>query len=317
MKKLNEISIGFFGTPNFSLNFLKDLYENHVNISFVVSQPPRRSGRGKALNSSPVHKWARQNNIKVLTPKDSNNESFLNTISENKVDFNIVVAYGKILNKELISLPRFLSLNVHASLLPRWRGAAPIQRAILSNDQKTGVCIMRVDEKLDSGPIILEKQIKIDQSDNFGSIYDKISNYGKSILKEAMIRIVNDDYKLKYQNEKFACYADKINKSECKIEWSNNALEINSKIRAFSPFPGAWTTFRNTDLRIKILEASVIDKNKIEKNKNYKVGQITENFTVKCANDFLKIKTLQKEGKKPISAKEFLNGNKIEDFSFS
>tara|TARA_B100000963_G_C22566868_1_gene644149 strand:- start:150 stop:1100 length:951 start_codon:yes stop_codon:yes gene_type:complete len=316
MKKLNEIRIGFFGTPDFSLNFLRDLFDNDVKVQFVVSQPPRNSGRGKPLKSSPVHEWAKRNNIKVFTPTNVNDKKFMEKILDNKIDLNIVVAYGKILNEKLINLPRSLSINVHASLLPRWRGAAPIQRAILSNDKKTGVCIMKVDKKLDAGPVISEHEIKINESDNFKSVHDKIIRHGKILLRKAIINIANNDIKLKYQNDKFASYARKIDKSELKIQWNNDAKEINSKIRAFSPKPGAWTKFKNSDARIKILEASVVENLNTDCRK-LNIGQITNDFKVRCAKDFLEIKILQKEGKRPISATDFLNGNKVQDLSFS
>ena len=316
MKKLHEISIGFFGTPNFSLCFLRDLFEHGVKIQFVVSQPPKHSGRGKKLKPSAVHEWAEQKNLKVFTPNEASDKIFMEKISKNKIDLNIIVSYGKILNEKLLTLPNFFSINVHASLLPRWRGAAPIHRAILSNDKKTGVCIMKVNEKLDAGPIISEQEIGIDESDNFKSIYDQIIHKGKILLKEAIVKIVNNDIKLKYQDEKYVSYASKIDKSELKIQWNNDANDINAKIRAFSPKPGAWTKFKNSESRIKILEARVIKDLDIE-NKKLNIGQITKDFRVRCAKDFLEVKILQKEGKKPIPAKDFLNGNKIQDFSFS
>ncbi len=317
MKKLRKVNIGFYGTPEFSLNFLQDLFLNDIKIAYVVSQPPRKSGRGKKLNFSPVHKWARGKNIKVFTPQSINDENFMKQIIVEKVDLNIVVAYGKILPKELINLPNLLSINIHASLLPRWRGAAPIQRAILSDDKETGVCIMRVDEKLDSGPIILDKKFKIQEEDNFGTIHDKIILYGKELLKQAIKKIVNKDFKYKYQKDSHVTYAKKIEKSECKILWNSDAQDINLKIRAFSPYPGAWTSFKNSNLRIKILKAKVIRENKKQEKTKYETGQIIDNFVVKCAKNFLKIEILQKEGKKPILAKEFINGNKIEEFFFT
>ena len=316
MKKLHDVKIGFYGTPDFSLHFLKYLFTNGAKISFVVSQPPRKSGRGKKEKLSPVHQWAKKQNIKVFTPLNCRDAMFFKKISKENVDINVVVAYGNILTKKLINLPNFLSINIHASLLPRWRGAAPIHRAILSNDKKTGVCIMRVDEKLDAGPVILEKSFAINSDDNFETIYNKILQYGKKLLKQGIIDIVNNNFSFKFQSEELASYANKLDKSEFKIIWTEDASKINLKIRAFSPYPGAWTNFKNSKSRIKILKASIIDEDDFPKKK-YNVGDITEDFKVKCGRNFLKIEIIQKEGKSPMAVMDYLNGNKIKTFSFS
>lgn len=316
MKKLNELRVGFYGTPLFALNFLEFLFLNNIKICFVVSQPPKSSGRGNKIKFSPVHRWAIDNNIKVFTPKNTNSSEFIKKIKFENVDFNIVVAYGKILKKEIIDLPRFLTINVHASLLPRWRGAAPIHRAILSNDKHTGVTIMKVDEKLDSGPIILSKKIEIKENDNFESIHDKIIISGKTLLKQAILNLINDETVLSCQNDKFATYAKKIEKIEQKIIWEKKAFDINLQIRAFSPIPGAWTNIKNKNERIKILKAKVIKKPTIYNERKFNIGDINEHFEVKCGEDFLKIDLLQKEGKTPTTSKDFLNGNSIKNLSF-
>ena len=161
MKKLHDVKIGFYGTPDFSLHFLKYLFTNGAKISFVVSQPSRKSGRGKKENYRLFMSGQKNKILRYFTPLNCRDAIFFEKISKENVDINVVVAYGNILTKKLINLPNFLSINIHASLLPRWRGAAPIHRAILSNDKKTGVCIIRVDEKLlDAGPIILEKVLQ-------------------------------------------------------------------------------------------------------------------------------------------------------------
>ncbi len=314
MKKLNNVCVGFYGTPDFSLKFLEDLYENQVKISYIVTQPPKSSGRGKKIKHSQVHEWGIKNNIKVLTPLNTNNQEFLNEISNYPVDLNIVVAYGRLLSKEIINLPKYLSINVHASLLPRWRGAAPIQRAILSNDKETGLCIMRVDEKLDSGPIILYEKFGISENDNFEKLYKRMIDSGKGLLKKSILKIINNEIKYKFQDETLVTYAKKIKKKESKIIWNKSAYDINLKIRAFSPFPGAWTTFKNSNKRVKILKAKIIKEENF--NNEFKTGDITEKLEVKCKKDFLKIEILQKEGKKPMSSEEFLNGNKIKDSQF-
>ena len=162
MKDFQKIKIGFFGTPDFSLEFLKHLFINKFNLNFVVSQPPSKSGRGKILKKSSVHLWAEKNKIKVFTPHNPNSKEFIDLFCSRKIDFLVVVAYGNLIPKKILDSPKSLAINVHASLLPRWRGAAPIQRAILNGDKRTGVSIMKVVEELDAGPIIVMKSFGID-----------------------------------------------------------------------------------------------------------------------------------------------------------
>ena len=190
MKSLNKLCIGFYGTSDFSLSFLKELFSQDIKISYIVTKPPIPSGRGKKVKISPVHEWGLINKIDVLTPADMKDKKFLDYVKKRKIDFNIIVAYGNILTKEIINIPDYMSINVHASLLPRWRGAAPIQRAILSDDKETGVCIMRLDEKLDSGPIITLQKIVIEDDDNCENLCKKIVFFGKKILRDAIFKIL-------------------------------------------------------------------------------------------------------------------------------
>ncbi len=316
MKELTQIRIGFFGTPSFALSFLEDLFSNKFEIAYIVTQPPKVSGRGRKIRLSPVHEWALNQRIQVFTPKIIHDDDFIEKVSTIKIDFNVVVAYGNILNNKIIKLPRYQSLNVHASALPRWRGAAPIQRAILNNDKKTGVSVIRVDEKLDSGPVILEKSINIQTNENFESLSKKIIKHGKEILKKSILSILKNEHKYKYQNSTGVTYAKKINKTEFRIIWNKSALNIDCQIRAFSPKPGAWTCFRNSESRIKILKACIIPEERVIDANNYSIGEITKTFLVKCSRDFLKIEIIQKEGKKPTTMKDFVNGNNITDFFF-
>jgi len=207
-------------------------------------------------------------------------------------------------------------MNVHASLLPRWRGAAPIQRAILSGDQVTGISIMKVEKKLDAGPVILEKKISISESDTTGTISEKMVIIGKSLLIKSIRKIVNDDFKYNYQDESFATYARKIEKIETRIYWEESAEKIDLKIRAFNPYPGAWTTIKKIDLRIKILKAEVLAECDDLDASAIPVGFVSEFLVVKCGTRFLKIYELQKEGKKKMNANEFINGNNMENIIF-
>ena len=309
MKEKKKIKVGFFGTPEFSLNFLKHLFKSDFEICFVVSQPPSKSGRGKKEKKSPVHFWAENKNLKIYVPNKINNKEFQNTILSEKIDFAVVVAYGQIINKAILNSPKYFTLNIHASLLPRWRGAAPVQRAILAGDTSTGVSIMKVEEKLDSGPVFSKKEIKIENNDSVESILEKITLEGKKLLIMTINNIVEDKYTLKTQEEKLVTYANKIKKEESKINWHDKASEILLKIKAFCPIPGAWT-FMNNGKRVKILKAEV--SSTLEKKNEYdfkKIGECSNNLVVKCGQDFLQIQKLQIEGKSPVSYEEFINGH--------
>ena len=315
MNDLTGVKIGFFGTPDFALKFLNYLYENNAEISFIVTQPASVSGRGKKINPSPVQKWGLEKNLKVYSPTKVNDLNFRKNIKEQKVDFIIVVAYGNLIDDFIINFPKFLTINVHASLLPKWRGAAPIQRSILNDDKETGICIMKVEEKLDAGPIIKLKKIKIKFNDNAGSLYQKMILVGLPLLVEAIKEIMKKNYKMTFQKANLSTYAKKIKKSETRIKWEENAKVINLKIRAFNPFPGAWTKIRGGDKRIKILKSEVVKK-KIVSQKNLVIGGVSDNLEVKCGNGSLKILELQLEGKKAQKNKEFLNGYKTKNLIF-
>ncbi len=312
MNDLSGVKVGFFGTPDFALKFLSYLYENNAEISFIVTQPASVSGRGKKINQTPVQKWGMEKKFKVYSPKKVNEPNFRKHIKEQKVDFIVVVAYGNLIDDFIINSPKFLTINVHASLLPKWRGAAPIQRSILNDDKQTGICIMKVEEKLDAGPIIKLKKIKINFDDSAGSIYEKMILLGRPLLVEAIKDIMKKTYKMLRQKEHLSTYAKKIKKSESRIQWEDSAEKINLKIRAFNPFPGAWTIIKGDNRRIKVLRAEVV-KRKIIPKSNLFVGNVSDSLEVKCGDGFLKILELQLEGKKVLNSEEFLNGYKTKN----
>ena len=314
MNDLTGVKIGFFGTPDFALKFLNYLYENNAEISFIVTQPASVSGRGKKTNPSPVQKWGLEKKLKVYSPKKVNDPNFRKNIKEQKVDFVVVVAYGNLIDDFIINFPRFLTINVHASLLPKWRGAAPIQRSILNDDKETGICIMKVEKKLDAGPIIKLEKIKINFDDNAGSLYEKMILIGLPLLVKAIKDIMKKNYKMIFQKEHLSTYAKKIQKSETRIKWRDSAEEINLKVRAFNPFPGAWTRIRGDNKRIRILKSEVV-KNKIVSERNLVVGNVSDSLEVKCGNGFLRILELQLEGKKVLDNEDFLNGYKIKNLT--
>ena len=315
MNKLSTIKIGFFGTPDFSLQFLKYLFQENLLIKFVVSQPASKSGRGKKTKLSSVEKWSLEKKIPTFTPKKLDDPEFLEKLNKIPVDFIVVVAYGNLVNEKIINHPKHLTINVHASLLPKWRGAAPIQRSIIEGDKETGVTIMKVEEKLDSGPIIMQTKFKIFDDDTAGEVFDKMLKIGKPLLLKALNMIQKNTHNFVIQLDDEASYAKKVEKKETKIIWDQSAKIIDRKIRAFNPVPGAWTKIKSSDKRIKIFKSEVIAENKTFK-KTHQCGSFTDKLKVKCGKDMIKIIELQPEGKGRMSASDFLNGLKINEFNF-
>ena len=307
MRDNQKINIGFFGTPEFSLTFLKHIFEEKFNISFVVSQPPAKSGRGKKKHKSAVQNWAEKKGIKTFTPETTNERLFKKEILSQKIDFIVVVAYGNMISEDIICLPKFYSINIHASLLPRWRGAAPVHRAIMSGDTETGVSIMKVEKKLDSGPVFSKCSIKIGENDSTEFIFKQIITKGKPLLIETINKVIEGKYELEEQDERKATYAQKIKKNESKIDWNKSASEILLKIRAFYPIPGAWTYLENGK-RVKILEARIFVESKENIYEDEGPVPKENDLIVKCGRGRLVIIQLQVEGKLPVKAKEFVNG---------
>ena len=313
MRDNQKINIGFFGTPEFSLIFLKYLFEKRFNINFVVSQPPAKSGRGKKKKKSAVQQWAEKKGIKTFTPETTSDSIFKKEILNAKIDFIIVVAYGNIIPEDIIYLPKYYAINIHASLLPRWRGAAPVHRAILSGDSETGVSIMKVEKKLDSGPVFTKSRIKIGENDSTEIIFKQIISKGKPLLLQTLNDVVDGKYKLEEQDQKKVTYANKIEKNEAKIDWDKSASDILLKIRAFYPTPGAWTYLDNGK-RVRILIAKVFPKSQYYSNKEQNLALVEDDLIIKCGEGHLAIKLLQVEGKVPVKAKEFVNGYKTSCF---
>ena len=230
-----------------------------------------------------------------------------------KVDFIVVVAYGNIIPEDIIYLPKYYAINIHASLLPRWRGAAPVHRAILSGDSETGVSIMKVEKKLDSGPVFIKSRIKIGENDSTEIIFKQIISKGKPLLLQTLNDVVDGKYKLEEQDQKKVTYANKIEKNESKIDWNKSASEILLKIRAFYPTPGAWTYLDNGK-RVRILMAKVLYKSQDYSNKEQNLALVEDDLIIKCGEGHLAITLLQVEGKVPVKAKEFVNGYKTSCF---
>ena len=295
------------GTPDFAVPSLKLLAKNH-NLLCVFSQPARPSGRGMKIKESPVEKTAKNLNIKTLTPSSLKNEDVFSKFKELKPDLVVVVAYGLILPEKYLNIPQFGCINGHASLLPRWRGAAPIQRSIEAGDQKTGSCIMVMEKGMDTGPVILSKAIEINQDDNAQIIHDKLSNITAELLIDAIKGYTSGNLNPVPQENIGIEYANKIDKTEAEIDWKQSSKDIHNKIRAFDPFPGAYTFLKNDIVKINSAKP-------INNNHNSEPGTIIEvekKILVACGNKTaIEIISLQKPGKKIINAIEFLNGTKI------
>jgi methionyl-tRNA formyltransferase len=295
------------GTPDFAVPSLKLLANNH-NILCAFSQPARPNGRGMKIKDSPVEKAAKDLNIQTLTPSSLKNDDVFSNFKELNPDIVVVVAYGLILPEKYLKIPKFGCINGHASLLPRWRGAAPIQRAIEAGDKKTGSCIMLMEKGMDTGPVILSRSIDIYQSDNAQRIHDKLSNITAEILIDAIKGYTIGNIDPVPQKEIGIKYANKIEKAEAEIDWEEGSKEIYNKIRAFDPFPGTFTFLHNN--LIKIVSSRL--GNNTHESEPGTIIEVGKKIIVACGKKTtLEIVSLQKPGKKIISTIEFLNGTKI------
>jgi methionyl-tRNA formyltransferase len=297
--------IVFMGTPLFAVPILKSLYEKNYIIPTVYTQPPKKSQRGQKINKSLIQTAAEDRNINCRTP---------NTLKENKeeyeylkqldLDLVIVVAYGQIIPKEFLNLAKKGFINIHASLLPKWRGAAPIQRSIMNLEKETGISIMRIGEKLDTGPVCNSYRVEIKDSDNAEIISNKLSILAAEKIIENVNNIFEDKLTFKEQDDSKATYAFKIEKSEGEIQWNDNAESIIGKINGLYPSPGAYFIFKEE--RYKILKAEL----------GTKIGEIGEVMTsdleISCGNGkSIKVIEIQRQGKKPQNINEFVLGSQI------
>ena len=311
-----KLKIIFAGTPEFSVPTLSALYKEKYQILLVLTQPDRRSGRGMHLKSSSVKQKAKEYNIPIFQPNSLNNEDAFKKIKEINADILIVAAYGLIIPTKILDIFSKGSYNVHASLLPAWRGAAPIHRAIEAGDSKIGVTIMSVAPKLDTGDMVKKKSIDLEEGLTSGEMTNVISKLGA----ELMVSIVNDinaDKPLKFtkQDESITTYANKISKSEARVIWKNVTSEvIIRKIKAFNPFPGVFCNFRGKIL--KIWRATI--ENDFEKGTPGKlyVNPEKNNLFITTADGAIKIKEIQLEGKRKMTAKEFIITSKITSEEF-
>lgn len=301
--------IAFFGTPDFACPTLESLLkDNEVEVKVVVTQPDRPAGRGAKIECSPIKTLALKHGVPVLQPESIRKaeDTFLKALG-NDLDLAIVVAFGQILPVTVLNAPRQGSVNIHASLLPRWRGAAPIQRAIMAGDKESGVCLMRMEAGLDTGPVYVRAAIPILSSDTAGTLHDKLSNLGADLLAKNLHRLAKGEIKPVPQEEDGVTYATKITPTDLKLDWSKSADELERTIRALSPIPGAYTSLQGQ--RLKIFKAKAFNTEKI--GSAGELFQVEPTLRVACGKGALELLELQLEGRKRMSADEFLNGVKL------
>jgi len=296
--------IVFMGTSYFAVPILKSLYQNGYPISVVYTQPPKKSNRGQKLNKSPINLFSENISLDVRTPQTlkNNNEEEL-YLSELQPDLIVVVSYGQIIPKNLLSIPKNGFLNVHASLLPRWRGAAPIQRSIMNLDKETGISIMKINENLDEGPVCSQYSLIITEKMNAEELSEELSQLASEKILDILDNIYDGNIKFIEQEHSKATYAKKIQKVEGKINWDENADKIIGKINGLYSYPGAFFSYNGE--RYKILKAE-------KSHSKGKAGNIiSEDFEICCGEGSIKVLTIQREGKRVQQINEFLLGTQI------
>ena len=300
---MSDKKIIFMGTPLIAANYLNSLINNKYKVVSVFTQPPRKRNRGMKVQSSPVHELANHNNIKVNFPTRLDEEAF-DLIKSYKPDLIIVMAYGLLIPTKILNFPQYGCINIHVSLLPRWRGASPIEHTLLNGDTETGITIIKLIEKLDAGPIIVQKKIPVVENINKDDLSDKLTQLGSDLLIDILPKLFADKIVMQDQNNKEATYAQKINSQMRKINFNLSTREVLNQIRAYATNPGAWFFYNNE--RIKIISAS------IQSNKGNPSTILNKQFELGCLDGSILPSYLQREGKKIMYIEDFLRG-----FSFT
>lgn len=290
----------FMGTPDFSVPALRAIAAKHQVIA-VYSQPPRAAGRGQKPRPSPVHRAAEELGLPVRTPERLKSPQDQADFAALQADVAVVVAYGLILPQPVLQAPRLGCLNLHASLLPRWRGAAPIHRAIMAGDAETGVAIMQMEAGLDTGPVLAEARTAIGPEDTTADLHDRLAEMGAALITGTLERL---PLPAQAQPEQGVTYAHKIDKAEARIDWTRPAMQIDRQIRGLSPFPGAWCLIG--DERVKLLRSHLVAGSGIP-------GTVLSGFTIACGEDAVEVLEAQRQGKRPMPAAEILRGMSLPD----
>lgn len=302
------MKIIFMGTPDFAKTSLEKLIEKGYEISLVIAQPDRQKGRGKKIQMCEVKEYALSKNLEVFQPNRIKEKSAVEYIKSFSPDIIIVVAYGQILSKEILDIPKYGCINVHGSLLPKYRGAAPIHWAIINGEKTTGVTTMYMDTGMDTGDMILKKEIAINDTDTTGQLYPIIADLGGDALIETIENIENGQFFREAQDNELATYASLLKKEDGQIDFNKTAIEIKNKVRGLNPWPCCYTSI-NGDV-LKILECEIFKK--FNTGKNGEVMEINKKgFVIKTEDSSILITKLQKQGKKPMDTPSFLLGYKI------
>ena len=295
--------LAFFGTPDFAVPALDALVAAGHEIACVYTQPPRAAGRGGKERRSPVHGVAERSALTVRAPETLKDAAAQADFAALELDAAVVVAYGLILPKPILEAPRLGCFNIHASLLPRWRGAAPIQRAILAGDSETGITIMAMDEGLDTGPELLKETVPIGPSATAETLHDQLSVLGARLIVEALEGLATGQLTPTPQAEEGATYAAKLTRDEGRLDWNRPATELEHQVRAFSPWPGAW--FTHGDDRLKVVAAELAP------GSGAPGSVIDDQLTIACGAGALRLLNVQREGRAPMTAAAFLRGYPI------
>ncbi len=310
---MKDLRIVFMGTPDFAVNTLNALIENNYNIVGVITAPDKPAGRGRKLNESAVKRYAKEKGLSILQPTNLKDETFLNELKALEANLQIVVAF-RMLPEVVWQMPEYGTFNLHASLLPNYRGAAPINWAIINGETKTGVSTFFIDEKIDTGAMILQEEIAIDSKENAGSLHDKLMVLGSELVLKTVSLIAKGNVKTQPQIESGAIKtAYKLDKDNCKINWNNTLDNIYNVIRGLSPYPGAWCTLINGS---NTLDIKLYDVEKEYSSHTNSIGSIIaskKELKVSVTGGYILIKTIKLPGKKTMDIKSLLNGYVIED----
>jgi len=297
----------FMGTPDFSVSALEEMYNNGYNVLLAVTQPDKPSGRDLKIKPTPVKQFALAHNIEILQPeKIKNNIEFFNKLKALEPDIIVTAAYGKILPQEILSLPKIACLNIHASLLPKYRGAAPIQWSIINGDKTTGITIMKMDEGMDTGDIILQKEISIEDNETYGTLYEKLKIIGGKLLIDVLKNIENISAVKQGYNYTMA---PMIEKSLGLIDFNKSALAIHNLVRGLNPTPGAYFVYDNNTY--KVWETAVIQNNSDKKVGEFVFSDAQNGLQIQTSEGILNIKVIQAKNSKRMNILDYLRGNKI------
>jgi methionyl-tRNA formyltransferase len=306
-----SLRVVFMGTPDFSVPTLMEIVGQGHDVVACYSQPPRPAGRGMDLKKSPVHEAAESFGIPVLTPLSLRNTEEQEAFAALDADVAVVVAYGLLLPKPVLDAPRYGCLNLHASMLPRWRGAAPINRAIMAGDKETAVQVMRMEEGLDTGPVCMSETLPISENMTAGDLHDRLSSLGGDLMVRALAALSRGALGEQAQAEEGVTYAAKLSKQETRIDWTKPAGEVHNHIRGLSPFPGAWCEMPlgGKPERVKILRSALAEGAGIPGT----VLLTGDAPVIACGTGAVRLDQMQRAGKKPMSGADFLRGASLSD----